>query len=170
MKKLFILILLSIAGLIVWKVFPVFFSAQRGEKTAYQEDHRYENAKARMDQVVFALEDYYIDHQRYPEALKALAKPGASYAGFVPDDPYSPARNEPFAYRTNGEKWVLLSRGPDGDFDFNLEAFFASEAGRYQYVEEYFEPPNPGARYLYDPDSGPAGGGDIIRAGPQLTL
>ena len=131
MKRLIILIPLAVAGVIAWQQLtaPPPPSAenlqQSGEETGYQENYRYENAKSSMHQIAFALEDYYVDHRRYPKTLEALSDPQAPYTGFLPDDPYSEGRDEPFLYETNGEKWVLMSRGPDGDFDFDLEGFFA---------------------------------------------
>jgi len=140
---------------------------QASAGSASQEDYRYEKATSSLEQIAFALEDYIVENQHYPGALDLLIDPKNPYIGFLPKDPYSQNRNEPFVYKTNGEKWVLVSRGPDGDFDFDPDVLFDSEIDKYEYLGGYFRFPRPGARYLYDPVNGPVSNGDIIRAGPK---
>lgn len=171
MRKLVLFVLLVIGALVGWKVLnqrPAVPASELGEEAAGSaEDPRYEKAVASLEQLAFAVEDYDVERGHYPARLEMLADPDNPLIGFLPADPYSEGRQEAFAYRTDGEKWILLSRGPDGDVDFDLEEFFPSQADRYPYISEYFRPPNPGARFLYDRTNGPTGDGDIIYFGPD---
>jgi type II secretory pathway pseudopilin PulG len=70
-----------------------------------------------------ALENYEADYGQFPQSapgLHALDGPIA-YLVRIPADPFSQGEAEEYVYmRTeeNRHRWVIISRGPDGDSDF----------------------------------------------------
>lgn len=88
--------------------------------------------------------------------LPNLTTPIAYIASHFPD-PLNRAKGMTFGYWTDGEQgWILISTGPDGDYDLNPPEKF------YDALSE-----RPSARLLertYDPTNGVASDGDIWRA------
>lgn len=117
--------------------------------------------RAELRSLAVALECYYIDNNRYPDELKQLTSPIA-YITSIPKDPFGPEGDNELRYKTDAQKkWILQSRGPDGDFDLDLQLFLDSDLRG-----EFLEAPNPGAEHVYDPKKGDESNGDIMRVGP----
>ena len=111
--------------------------------------------------IAVGLECYYIDHNRYPKELDQLITPVA-YLSAIPRDTYGSEGNDELRYGTDGTtKWILQSRGPDGNFDMDLQLFLDSTLG-----PRFITGTNPGAKYVYDPTNGTGSDGDIMRTGP----
>jgi len=131
-----------------------------------------------MRTLATVLESYYNDHGAYPpmRSLKDMTeKPdelekagGASLQTFSPvlttptayiqrfeNDPFSPYPL-PFVYYTDGEGWMILSRGPDGDYDINPAKIYNS-SDSYQSFSVLASPAT------YDPSNGTTSNGDIWR-------
>ncbi|NUP88654.1 MAG: hypothetical protein HUU25_02405 [Candidatus Sumerlaeia bacterium] len=82
-----------------------------------------------------------------------LTTPIAYITSLVPD-PFNPDVPSTFAYYTDGPGWILLSPGPDGDFDVNPRTVYKSELAQ------------PSAELLvlsYDPTNGTISDGDLWR-------
>ena len=117
--------------------------------------------RAELRSLAVALECYYIDNNRYPDKLEQLTDPIA-YITSIPKDPFGPEGDNELRYKTDPQKkWILQSRGPDGDFDLDLQLFLDSDLRG-----EFLEAPNPGAEHVYDPKKGDESNGDILRVGP----
>ncbi|MFH1742012.1 MAG: type II secretion system protein GspG [bacterium] len=106
-------------------------------------------SEAEMRSLKMALESYFIDNSRYPETLDQLVEPIA-YLSSVPSDPWT---GEPYIYRQRENTYILISAGPDGRIDFDVES-----------IEGPFAKDKIPEDARYNPDSGP--GGDIIVVGP----
>lgn len=136
-------------------------------------------ALADMRSYATAIETYYVDFNTYtkpvPFTSSPFWKPGNAaleaavqkHLGTVPTtlttpiayvtslfpDPYAPIRGMAFAYHSNGMNWILVSAGPDEDYDFDPAADFSNET-------------TPTERLLqktYDPTNGAKSGGDMWR-------
>src|SRR5262245_27680419 len=110
-----LLVVIAIIGLLVGYVAPRYFS-QVGKSEV-------QVARAQLDAIEKALDQYRLDTRRYPTAEQGLAelmaRPGneTNWAGpylkrAVPNDPWG----RPYIYRTPGQRgeFDLLSLGRDG--------------------------------------------------------
>lgn len=93
----------------------------------------------------------------YPHKTSAgLTTPNA-YASSLFNDPLFPSkrRGMPFAYSTNNESWILLSGGPDEDFDVVNPLTMLH--GNFEETKTGLLP------YTYDPTNGSVSDGDVWR-------
>jgi len=135
-----VLIILIIVAVLAAIAVPNFLESSRPSKVT--------TAKNRLRDVSKALEAYRDDNGAFP-GLRPLREfytdptkldragggalfgidsggPGhrglttpVAYAASLLSDPFAPEEAAPFAYYTDGEKWILISPGPDGDYDIN---------------------------------------------------
>jgi len=135
-----------------------------------------------------ALESYYTDNSYYPLAVDEMGQlaiysaSGESYStGNVPwvlttpipylktffSDPYGPSSDFPngfhYAVNPHDRYWILVSRGPDEDFDMIAEDYIFSASGD---ITRYLSHFGPGKAVEYDPTNGVGSSGDIFRTGP----
>jgi hypothetical protein len=137
-----------------------------------------------MRSMATGIESYFVDEHAYPpmqpmrdfvhdeHALRrtggidmSTVRPGdASLAGITTPvayvttmfhDPFAPLGNLSFGYYTDGPSWILISPGPDGDYDMNHpdEVFTSKED-------------QPSTRVIlmaYDPTNGTTSSGDVWR-------
>ncbi len=135
--------------------------ARTGRISTYSAAPVPDQVRASLRSLAVALESYYIDYNRYPDQLEQLTDPIA-YITSVPKDPFGPEGDNALRYKVDPQKkWILQSRGPDGDFDLDLQLFLDSDLRG-----EFLEAPNPGAEHIYDPKNGTDSSGDIMRIGP----
>jgi hypothetical protein len=119
---------------------------------------RYKQAQETLSVLTNALELYRLDQGSYPEALANLMKADTGpYVKEMPSDPFGRPGDNDILYATDGHIWILASRGPDGDFDVDPQVYLES-GGDPSFSEKLI----PASKYLYDPDTGSAGGGDIF--------
>jgi type II secretory pathway pseudopilin PulG len=141
-------------------------------------------ARANMITLSTAIETYRLDHGAYPPWTSdpSLQAPFHStgdeptfrriesegFARFYESllapidahsDPYDDA-DEPggFAYWSASDEgpWILISRGPDGDFDLNLDVVRRALEGSPPRIEDL-------SGFTYDPTNGIASSGDVWR-------
>lgn len=93
-------------------------------------------AQSGMRSLATALESYNLDYGVYPPEVTPHLTTPIAYMTEIPVDPFS-ATGEVYQYVQEAEGWLLYSIGPDGVDD--------------------------GGQTEYDPMSGPAGPGDIVR-------
>ncbi len=131
-----------------------------------------------------AIETYFLDHKVYP-AMQPLRyheyagdgleeaggwflntiHPGSSsiegittpiaYVTSVFPDPFAKDRGLPFAYYTDGPGWILISPGPDGDYDINKP--------HEVYDSSIVQPSGKLLLYAYDPTNGVDSSCDLFR-------
>jgi len=145
-------------------------------------------AKSEIRNLAVALELYYDDHTAYPPAVneKGEAIPFATkgpsvsagfvswmlttpeaYAGSIPFDPFRDRKVESWArayrYATDGKTgWIVVSRGPDRDFDMDLAAYITdASCDITRYLTQFG-----GTQVEYDPTNGGLSSGDVYRTGP----
>lgn len=133
--------------------------------------------KADQRTLATALESYSIDHNRYPlwelrtdlatqRPTFILPQPGTrpftlttpiSYITSYPTDPFSAGKKEWFSYYTSGRAWILISAGPDKDYDIVPQ-------------QDFQQPRDSKALWdiivnkTYDPTNGSVSNGDIWRS------
>jgi len=100
-----------------------------------------------------------IQHERTIElggrGLAGLTTPFAYLDAAVLTDPFAPGAAElPYLYATEGERWLLISAGPDGDYD----VIPVVGEGGYEYWE-----PGTSIPTVYMPQRGTLSTGDILR-------
>lgn len=139
---------------------------------------RVSRVRADLRSLATALEAYHIDNSSYPvwtmgnapdsiapdnallatmpvfgtRAPSSLTTPIA-YVAHQFEDPFNRAGG-PFSYYTDGPGWILLSPGPDGDFNVNPQRDYSSAVAQ------------PSAELLqraYDPTNGTVSAGDVFR-------
>lgn len=134
-------------------------------------EKRAHSAKFEMLGMGAKLEEWKAAHGAYPgmrpldagNEMTALSRERIDAVGISamvpisersPDDPFSAAGIFPFAYHTDGKRWILFSPGPDGFYDFHPERMEPARAF------------NPAARIesTYDPTNGVFSAGDIFQA------
>jgi Tfp pilus assembly protein PilE len=97
---------------------------------------------------------------RSPNGVPGGMTTPIAYLTRYPRDPFAPDPGQTFGYHAapGTEKgkigWIMFSRGPDGDFDMDWEAY---DPHVPQPTAELL------ARFAYDPTNGTTSGGDIIR-------
>ena len=124
-----------------------------------------------------ALNLYQGDHSAYPTREEGLQKLIGAYVPQLPIDPFSNERRETYASRTylspvSGQPFfVLISQGPDGDFDFDSpegdDVATGSDAASHLSSFSPFVLAQPLfaaelTAHTYDPTNGIGSGGDII--------
>lgn len=135
-------------------------------------------SRVRQDQrtLANALNLYQGDHSAYPTREEGLQGLVGSYMVQLPTDPFSDERRETYAYRTyvsaeSGRPfYVLISPGPDGDFDFDSPetdnvatgsgaASQTSSISPYVLAQQFIAELT---AHTYDPTNGIGSDGDII--------
>jgi type II secretory pathway pseudopilin PulG len=164
------IILIIVICILVLVAVPNFFEAQVRVKKSKN------YAPIRM--LATAIESYFVDHNAYPpivplyyfsENERELRQAGGfslftfggnlttptAYLSEKINDPFSP-QPLPFAYFTDGKGWIIVSRGPDKDYDFDPKQVYDGSL------------PQPSASLLTspftcDPTNGTISNGDIWR-------
>ena len=123
--------------------------------------HRYDGrirsklswTKADLRSLGMALEDYYNDHQAYPNVIEPLlTTPVAYIQGGFALDPFL-SRKSTFVYRAGDQTWLLISAGPD-------QLIFDSWSA--EQMVESLRNMDELAPFQYDPTNGIESGGDIF--------
>jgi len=94
------------------------------------------------------------------DSRHGLTTPVAYITSLVAD-PYSPIRGLPFAYWSNGESWILISTGPDSDYDVLPQ--YDLLVGTHETVYNRLV----SRRKIWDPTNGADSSGDIVRISGQ---
>lgn len=126
-----------------------------------------------------ALQNYEADYGVFPETqpgLHALYGPIA-YMVRVPPDPFSDHESEEYAYVSSpgeGYRWLIVSRGPDGDSDLLTVLKRSRQKGALMLSNSADDPntlslPTKQLKTLlllsaYDPTNGLVSSGDIVTA------
>jgi general secretion pathway protein G len=119
-----LLVVIVIIGLLAGYVAPRYFSQVGKSETQV--------ARAQIDSLEKALDQYRLDNRRYPTSEEGLAAIGPYLKKAVPNDPWG----RPYAYRTPGQRgdYEVFSYGRDGksggtgeDADIGLGQQTASE-------------------------------------------
>lgn len=82
--------------------------------------------------------------------LHTLTTPNA-YISTYPRDAFTKAQDDPFAYFNKGKSYILLSPGPDHDYDYDLTQFTPGSS----------PPSEPILFATYDPTNGASSSGDV---------
>lgn len=125
---------------------------------------------ARRDQraCATALEAHFVDFNQYPapgpdSAVPLILTTPVGYISRLASDPFASAQNATYRYyvSANPPAWILVSPGPDGDFDITPEIFQdaarRTPPGQYQEMQRLLEP------YTYSPVNGTISNGDVFR-------
>jgi hypothetical protein len=149
-----------------------------------------------------ALEAYRADHGTYPQMTMRAEEAGAwtaapvartfragnahteralglttpvAYLTSYISDPFAATRGDTFAYFTDGKGWILVSPGPDGDFDLMMDEGDLDYSERNDTIERVYdssvpEPSlalltgaGPRGAFTYDPTNGSESSGDVWR-------
>lgn len=127
-----------------------------------------------------ALQNYHVDFSSFPiqsQGLDPLSEP-VTYLAHIPYDIFAKGEEggEPYAYRTyrghNQVVWLLVSRGPDADLDFDtsdIAPVIEDSEGLMSLTSN--DPPPTGLRsrllqMSYDPTNGLHSNGDVITLSP----
>lgn len=90
-------------------------------------------------------------------------------------DPLAMTKGDTFGYFTDGKDWILVSPGPDGDFDLMLDAGDLDFSTRNDLIEKVYDSANnqkflllttgsgPRGAFTYDPTNGNLSSGDVWR-------
>ena len=99
-----LLVVIVIIGLLAGYVAPRYFSQVGKSETQV--------ARAQIDALEKALDQYRLEHRRYPTSEEGLAAVGPFLKKAVPNDPWG----RPYVYRAPGQKgdFELFSYGRDG--------------------------------------------------------
>ena len=99
-----LLVVIVIIGLLAGYVAPRYFSQVGKSETQV--------ARAQIDALDKALDQYRLEHRRYPTSEEGLAAIGPYLKKAVPNDPWG----RPYQYRAPGQKgdFELFSYGRDG--------------------------------------------------------
>jgi type II secretory pathway pseudopilin PulG len=164
------IILIIIIFLLALVAVPNFLEAQLRAKKSKN--------YAPMRVLATAIEAYYVDHNAYPQMVplycfsvneKELRNAGGfSLSTFGGDlttptaylsekilDPFSP-QPLPFVYFTDGKGWIIISRGPDKDYDFDPKQVYDGFLPQPSF-------PLQTSSFTYDPTNGTISNGDIWR-------
>jgi hypothetical protein len=92
----------------------------------YSSRRKVERATADLEKLARMIEKFYCDHHRFPARrllFESAAVEGAPLFGIDPGelkfeatDPFVAAT---YAFHFAGERWILISAGPDGDYDID---------------------------------------------------
>lgn len=118
----------------------------------------YSRAQADIRTLVTGLEVYWIDHDTYPNETWRLTTPIA-YLARLPLDGCSKDRTKPFIYYTDGESYIVASRGPDRVFQIDPERDFHFAENRDGHAPALNDK-------CFDPSNGSKSAGDIFLIGP----
>ncbi|MBN1476630.1 type II secretion system protein GspG [Candidatus Sumerlaeota bacterium] len=159
---------LIVGGLLPAIAIPNFLEAQTRSKVA--------RARADLRSLATGLEAFYVDNNRYPRAVAgsdptsisrgdpmmamqstfstadSITSPIAYLTGYM-EDPFGPT-GAPYCYFSDAHGWILVSAGPDGDFDFDPKQVYHSDIA---------QPSVELIRYAYDPTNGTVSDGDVFR-------
>jgi hypothetical protein len=127
-----------------------------------------------------ALQNYYVDNSDFPTQLQGLVplSEPVTYLASIPQDVFARHSDQtsPYTYRTYNEGsftvWVLISRGPDGDLDFdNLDVAPVEFDDDYVAQLRPSDPVPPGLSNIlsdssYDPTNGLFSDGDVFTLSP----
>ncbi len=133
--------------------------------------------KADQRSLATAIECYTIDNNRYPLwelrtdfatqrpsfILLRPEKPAGSlttpiaYITSIPRDPFSAGKKEWFSYYTSGRAWILISAGPDKDYDIVPQQDFQQPSGMRELLGIL-------VNKTYDPTNGSVSNGDVWRS------
>jgi general secretion pathway protein G len=99
-----LLVVIVIIGLLAGYVAPRYFSQVGKSETQV--------ARAQIDALEKALDQYRLEHRRYPTAEEGLAAIGPYLKKALPSDPWG----RPYVYRVPGQKgeYEVFSYGRDG--------------------------------------------------------
>jgi len=179
-----------LAAVLILLVLPIPWFAWIGYQRGLGNASRAWTARAKSEirNLAVALDVYYIDHKTYPSAIDKMgqiipfsAEGNSVSAGFVswmlttpkvylesiPFDPYSDRKDlsasRTYGYATDGKTaWIVVSRGPDRDFDMDLAAYITNASCDItRYLTQYG-----GTQVEYDPTNGGLSSGDVYRTGP----
>jgi hypothetical protein len=153
----------------------IFLSTRRlmvdTQVTRVREEHRI---------ITRALHNYFVDNYDFPsetQGLVALSEP-VTYLASIPRDIFAckEERGERYVYRTWREgglmMWLLVSRGPDGDLDFDQGPEVPSDEETVMALSSGATPPQRESLHSsmlflsYDPTNGLDSSGDIITITP----
>jgi type II secretory pathway pseudopilin PulG len=163
------LIVAGVVGVMAAIAVPNFLEAQ-GRATV---------SRVKTDQrsLAVALESYAIDHNHYPmwemrtdfatqRPSFILPQPGTrpftlttpiAYITSIYPDPFSAGKKEWFSYYTSGRAWILISAGPDKDYDIVPQQDFQQPSGMKELLDVL-------VNKTYDPTNGSVSNGDIWRS------
>ena len=134
-----------------------------------------------MRSIAVAIETYYVDHNRYPDPgpplsryrmhLRKLRETGGLNLPSAPTsittpiayllvqlaDPLSHEGELPFVYFASGPNWILVSAGPDGDYDLDPRELDWELSNPEIRLTLALSPSN------YDPTNGTSSSGDVWR-------
>jgi type II secretory pathway pseudopilin PulG len=137
--------------------------------TRVREDHR---------AVSRALQSYFVDHYNFPPergpGLQSLQTP-TTYLASIPADVFAlrDERATPYVYRTweigSQVVWILASRGPDGDMDFEPSPPVSLSSTAPSPREMAPPLPDDLIRLSYDPTNGMRSSGDIFTVCPYVV-
>lgn len=136
---------------------------------------RLTRARDAMRSIATALEAYHLDRQRWPLSVPGSAPDSVAaghpllapmptfslrdslstpvaYIDELLEDPFT--RGSTFSYHTDGTGWILVSPGPDGDFDLQPEE---------DYRGHERQPAAALLRLAFDPTNGATSSGDLFR-------
>ncbi len=162
-------IVAGVAGVMAAIAVPNFLEAQKRSSVS--------RVKADQRSLATAIEAYRVDTNRYPMwemrtdfatqrptfILPRTDRPVGSittpiaYITSIPRDPFSAGREEWFSYYTSDNAWILISAGPDKDYDIVPQ-------------EDFQQPRDSKALWniivdkTYDPTNGTMSNGDIWRS------
>jgi hypothetical protein len=103
-----------------------------------------------------------------------LTTPVAYLTAYFPD-PFAATRGDTFAYFTDGGGWILVSPGPDGDFDLMMDEGDLDYSERNDTIERVYDSSvpqpslalrtgaGPRGAFTYDPTNGTGSSGDVWR-------
>jgi hypothetical protein len=74
----------------------------------------------------------------------------------LPTDPFAPSRGACYVYNQGSDRWVIVSAGPDRDYDFDPPCFDPAYKPTWSDI----------LARTYDPSNGTVSNGDIYRMGP----
>jgi hypothetical protein len=134
---------------------PTALSPEAEEALEVDIRNRVSRTLSDMRSMATALEAWRIDNAQYPPHLNVLTTPIA-YVTRMMLDPFNVG--EPFAYhretRPDVEGWLLVSQGPDEDFDIDPARDYDGSAPQ----------PTPAlAARIFDPTNGTISDGDLVR-------
>jgi type II secretory pathway pseudopilin PulG len=138
-----------------------------------------ELARVREEQRVIsrALQNYFVDQYDFPrqsQGLTVLSEP-VTYLASIPQDIFARGeeKGQPYAYRTWDNEvltvWLLVSRGPDGDLDFDETVsqgtFPGLSASNFPNLDTL---PTLLLQLSYDPTNGLHSNGDVFTLSPYI--
>ncbi|MFH0794382.1 MAG: DUF4190 domain-containing protein [bacterium] len=131
---------------------PNFLEAQVRSKVS--------RVKADLRMLATGLESYRVDNNSYPVGttpgggLEKLTTPVAHISS-LPPDTFAREKGAPLRYHTDGAGWILVSRGPDLDYDIEPRSDYSTQNAKSSDVLW---------AKTYDPTNGTVSNGDIWRS------